>query len=281
MNHRIIESIELEEWLLTPPGQYLMAWEKIQFDRTVTDIFGFHALQLGLSSLEGLSSNRMPYKWTARVGQNSEESEDFQDLYLDQQLGTAVINQSEKKYSVILDSRALPFPDQSLDLILLPHTLEISPDPHATLREVERVLVPEGRLVISGLNPISLWGFHQKRINTYKKLGVDSFFLPQQGEFIGYWRLRDWLKLLSFEVEGGRFGCYRPAFRTQNWLNRFSWMDKAGDRWWPILGSVYFLQAVKRVRGMKMLGPLWKRPSTRARTAVASVNSTAVSGVEE
>ena len=110
-----------------------MAWEKIQFDRTVTDIFGFHALQLGLSSLEGLSSNRMPYKWTARVGQNSEESEDFQDLYLDQQLGTAVINQSEKKYSVILDSRALPFPDQSLDLILLPHTLEISPDPHATL----------------------------------------------------------------------------------------------------------------------------------------------------
>ena len=73
-----------------------MAWEKIQFDRTVTDIFGFHALQLGLSSLEGLSSNRMPYKWTARVGQNSEESEDFQDLYLDQQLGTAVINQSEK-----------------------------------------------------------------------------------------------------------------------------------------------------------------------------------------
>jgi len=258
-----------------------MAWEKIQFDRTVTDIFGFHALQLGLSSLEGLSSNRMPYKWTARVGQNSEESEDFQDLYLDQQLGTAVINQSEKNYSVILDSRALPFPDQSLDLILLPHTLEISPDPHATLREVERVLVPEGRLVISGLNPISLWGFHQKRINTYKKLGVDSFFLPQQGEFIGYWRLRDWLKLLSFEVEGGRFGCYRPAFRTQNWLNRFSWMDKAGDRWWPILGSVYFLQAVKRVRGMKMLGPLWKRPSTRARTAVASVNSTAVSGVEE
>jgi hypothetical protein len=67
MNHGIIESIELEEWLLTPPGQYLMAWEKIQFDRTVTDIFGFHAFQLGLSSLDGLSSNRMPYKWTARV----------------------------------------------------------------------------------------------------------------------------------------------------------------------------------------------------------------------
>lgn len=255
-----------------------MAWEKIQFDRTVTDIFGFHALQLGLSSLDGLSSNRMPYKWTARVGENSE---DLHPPPSDHQLGTAHLNQLEKKYSVILDSRALPFPDQSLDLILLPHTLEISPDPHATLREVERVLVPEGRLVICGLNPMSLWGFHQKRINTYKKIGVDSFFLPQQGEFIGYWRLRDWLKLLSFEVEGGRFGCYRPAFRTQKWLNRFSWMDKAGDRWWPILGSVYFLQAVKRVRGMKMLGPIWKRPSTRATTAVASINSTSVSAVDE
>jgi hypothetical protein len=142
---------------------------------------------------------------------------------------------------------------------------------------VERVLVPEGRLVISGFNPVSLWGFHQKRVNTYRKLGFESHFLPQNGEFIGYWRLRDWLKLLSFEVEGGRFGCYRPAFGTQKWLNRFAWMEKAGDRWWPIFGSVYFLQAVKRVRGLRMMGPAWKRPQPRARAAVARVNSSSAS----
>jgi SAM-dependent methyltransferase len=276
MDHQIIESIELQEWLKTSAGQYLMAWEKEQFDRTVSDIFGFHALQLGLPDFNGLMFNRMPHKWNAQVSQGTEPLSTQTSI----QASSGNLNEPEvqKKYSVVLDSRALPFPDQSLDLILLPHSLEASPDPHATLREVERVLVPEGRIVISGLNPISLWGLHQKRVNTYRRLGMQSSFLPQKGDFIGYWRLRDWLKLLSFEVEGGRFGCYRPAFKTQTWLNRFSWMDKAGDRWWPIFGAVYFLVAVKRVRGMKMLGPVWKRPHGISAAAVPSINSSSING---
>jgi hypothetical protein len=85
--------------------------------------------------------------------------------------------------------------------------------------------------------------------------------------------LRDWLRLLSFEIAGGRFGCYRPAVESPAWLSRFARMDKAGDRWWPILGAVYFLVAVKRVRGMRLLGPVWKRAKTRAVAAVPSVHS--------
>ena len=283
MNHQIIESIELQEWLKTPAGKYLMDWEKAQFDRTVSDIFGFHVLQLGLPDLEALGANRMPHKWTAQVS----EGLGFQSVTNTQagvgegNLSNLEDSNAQQKYAVVLDSRALPFPDQSLDLILLPHSLEGSPDPHATLREVERVLVPEGRIVISGLNPISLWGLHQKRVNTYRRLGIQSSFLPESGDFIGYWRLRDWLKLLSFEVEGGRFGCYRPAFKTQTWLSRFSWMDKAGDRWWPIFGSVYFLVAVKRVRGMKMLGPVWKRPRSINAAAVPSINSSSINRIKD
>jgi SAM-dependent methyltransferase len=281
MNHQIIESIELQDWLTTPAGQYLMDWEKEQFERTVSDIFGFHALQLGLPSLEGLASNRMPHKWIAQVCEGGGQFSSVQGANappaLDNNADQSVVN----KYAVVLDSRALPFPDQCLDLILLPHTLEASPDPHATLREVERVLVPEGRIVISGLNPMSLWGVQQKRVNIYRRLGLQSSFLPQKGDFIGYWRLRDWLKLLSFEVEGGRFGCYRPALKTQAWLNRFAWMEKAGDRWWPILGSVYFLVAVKRVRGMKMLSPMWKRPRAINAAAVPSIHSSSVGAAKE
>ena len=148
---------------------------------------------------------------------------------------------------------------------MLPHTLELSDDAHATLREVERVLVPEGRLVISGLNPASLWGMRQRRAHFYQRFGRGDLFLPEAGDFIGYWRLRDWLRLLSFEVESARFGCYRPALETSQWLARFEWMDKAGKRWWPIFGAVYFLVAVKRVRGMRLLEPAWK-----PRKAVAS-----------
>ena len=173
---------------------------------------------------------------------------------------------------MVTDAGALPFSANSLDLLVLPHTLELSQDPHATLREVERVLVPEGRVVISGLNPTSLWAMRQQRAHFYQRFGHSDLFLPEAGEFIGYWRLRDWLRLLNFEVESGRFGCYRPAFETDKWLSRFKWMDKAGGRWWPIFGAVYFLVAVKRVRGMRLLEPAWKTRKSVASAPVAVAN---------
>ena len=154
------------------------------------------------------------------------------------------------------DFDSLPFADASIDLVVLPHTLELAGDPHQTLREVERVLVPEGRVVIAGFNPASLWGLRQRAGRVKQGLGQRSSgtYLPRAGEFIGYWRLRDWLRLLSFEVEAGRFGCWRPPFSTQAWLDRSAWMDRVGERWWPVFGAVYFLVAVKRVRGMRLVG---------------------------
>ncbi len=98
-----------------------------------------------------------------------------------------------------------------------------------------------------------------------------SLFLPRAGEFIANRRLRDWLRLLSFEVEGGAFGCYRPALRSQPWLDRWGWMEKAGDRWWPMFGAVYLVTAVKRVRGMRLIGlARSKAPKSRAAPAVVS-----------
>jgi hypothetical protein len=89
-------------------------------------------------------------------------------------------------------------------------------------------------------------------------LGFGRLFLPDAGDFIGYWRLRDWLRLLGFEVESSQFGCYRPAVRSEPWLNRFAVDGPAGERWWPIFGAAYTVVAVKRVRGMRLLGPAWK-----------------------
>ena len=248
------EIIGLTDWLKTPPGEYLLAWERAQYDRAVSDVFGYHALQLGSPELDALRCNRMPHQWLAVS--SSSPSRD---------MTASDVSGSRRKAALVTESGALPFAANSLDLLVLPHTLDLSPDPHATLREVERVLVPEGRVVISGLNPASLWGMRQRRAHLYQRFGRGDLFLPESGEFIGYWRLRDWLRLLSFEVESGRFGCYRPAFETEQWLSRFEWMDKAGRRWWPIFGAVYFLVAVKRVRGMRLLEPAW-----RARKVVAS-----------
>lgn len=242
----------MQQWFETPPGKYLLAWERAEFDRAVGDIFGYHALQLGLPELDALAANRMPHKWLA--------------------LSEAQALESELRPDIITNYSALPFEENSLDLVVLPHSLELNVDPHTTLREVERVLVPEGKVVICCLNPASLWGLRQRRAHVYRRLGFGELYLPDAGEFIGYWRLRDWLRLLSFEVEQSSFGCWRPAMSSQKWLERFAWMDSVGHRWWPIFGAVYFIVAVKRVRGIKLIGATWKKPKRLATAPVPLAN---------
>jgi len=205
------------------------------------------------AELQTLQANRMPHRWLALP------EEPQSAMAPDAEAPCA--EPGRLRVALVTDAAALPFPAASLDLVVLPHTLEFSADPHQVLREVERVLVPEGRVVISGFNPASLWGFRQGRARLGARVGLPGaphLFLPDAGEFIGPWRLRDWLRLLSFEVESDRFGCYRPAMKTDKWLQRTAWMDRAGARWWPIFGAVYFVVAVKRVRGMRLLGPAWK-----------------------
>ena len=241
----------MQQWFDSPPGGYLLAWEQAAFDEAVADIFGYHAVQLGLPVVDTLRANRMPHRWLG-LEPGAETGARSPDFYT--------------------DTHTLPFDAASLDLVVLPHTLELSVDPHATLREVERVLVPEGRVVICGLNPASLWGLRQRRAHLWRRLGIGELFLPEAGEFIGYRRLRDWLRLLGFEVETGRFGCWRPAFATRKWLDRFDWMDPLGERWWPIFGAAYFIVAVKRVRGMKLMGATWKRRAAIASAPVPLAN---------
>jgi SAM-dependent methyltransferase len=268
--------IELGAWLQTAPGRYLLAWEQDRLDHAVTDAFGFHALQLGLPEIDSLRANRMPHRWVAS------DSLHVPDV-LAMPAPTETLFTTQPGHETIAlhcEFDALPFPNASIDLVVLPHGLELARDPHQTLREVERVLVPEGRVVIAGFNPASLWGLRQRmgrvqRGVQFKPHQGTDLFLPSAGDFIGYWRLRDWLRLLSFEVEAGRFGCWRPPLRSERWLERFAWMDRVGERWWPVLGAVYFLVAVKRVRGMRLVGKVRteKRKLVAAPAVVANNHS--------
>jgi SAM-dependent methyltransferase len=253
--------IDLAQWLRTPAGRYLLAWEQAHLDRVVVDVFGFHAVQLGLREVDALRANRMPNRWVCADGiELSEPSDD------DLAVPPAAI-------ALHADFDALPFDSQSLDLIVVPHALELARDPHLALREVDRVLRPEGRVVIVGFNPTSLWGLRQRVGRVCRGVGLGrrrSLFLPSGGDFIGYRRLRDWLRLLSFEVEAGRFGCYRPPFSSDRWLARFGWTERWGDRWWPVFGAVYALTAVKHVRGMRLVG-LARNERAKAKPAPAVV----------
>ena len=143
----------------------------------------------------------------------------------------------------------LPFETSSIDLALLPHVLEFSQHPHEILREIERVLRPEGSVIISGFNPLSLWGL--RRVLGQKKE------YPWCGNFISILRMKDWLTLLGFEVEIGHFACYTPPFNSSALLTRMQRSEPTTEHWWAAVGAVYFLHAKKRVPGMRLIKRKW------------------------
>lgn len=265
-------SLPLSQFLQSPPGRYVLAWEQQHLDRVVADIFGYHALQLGLPEIDALRENRMPLRLCA-----SDRAAEVTPAAAGLAAAPGPIcapAHTAPRVAVINRYEELPFATHSIDLVVLPHILEFAAEPHQVLREVDRVLVSEGHVVITGFNPASLWGMRQ----VLARVGMTPF-LPREGQFISLPRVKDWLKLLSFECNRGRFGCYAPWVRSDNWLARWSWMEKAGDRWWPVLGSTYLITAVKRVRGMRLTGLAWKtREARRLSLAPAASRAACDSG---
>jgi SAM-dependent methyltransferase len=221
----------LAGWFATPLGRYLLERERAYFGETVADIFGFNALQIGLADVRFLAQSRIPSRWTL----------DY-----------------DPPADIVADPHGLPFAESAVDLIVMPHALEFTADPHLMLREAYRVIRPEGQIVIAGFNPFSLYGA--------KRYFGRAQTAPWNGNFIGLYRMKDWLTLLGFDVVGGRLDAYAPPFASEHWLARSRFLESAGDRWWPIAGGVYYLRATKRVAGMRLLTPAWERRAYREKT---------------
>jgi SAM-dependent methyltransferase len=257
------EFIGTTPWWKTPAGRYLLEWEHQWFGSAVVDVFGFHALQMGMPALDALQANRMPHRWLACATEGRQGTGVPGPIAANgglpaQTVVTAVVSATQARaVNLHCEFDALPFASQSLDLVVMPHALELARDPHLTLREVERVLVPEGRLMITAFNPASVWALRtqSRRGGGGASVGAgDGPHWPPRADMIGFRRLRDWLRLLSFEVEAARFGCFGPRVDTLMWQQRWSFLEPIGQRWWPVLGAVYGLTAVKRVRGMRLVG---------------------------
>ena len=229
------ERASFSQWCATPLGQRMLAWELEQYDNAVEDVFGFRAAQVGLPELDFLRANRISFRFTLAL---------------------------EAGAALAADPLQLPLASQSLDLVALPHALESHLDAHHVLREAERVLRPEGQVVISGFNSLSLWGLRRR----FSGRHAGS---PWDARFVGLLKLKEWLQLLGFELNGGRFGGYAPPFANPAWHARFAFMEKAGARWWPILGGVYVVRAVKRVHGMRVITPAWRKERARRRAVAA------------
>jgi len=225
-------------WLETTLGQYLLQHEQQFYDTIVGDIFGFNAVQIGLSQINLLKNSRIPH----------------------------ILHADSSEGELICESDYLPFAESCVDLLCLPHALEFSMNPHQTLREAARVLVPEGYLLLTGFNPLSAWGV--------KHLLTKNSGYPWHGQFFTISRIKDWLALLGLEFVEAKFCCYEFPINDEKWLKRFSLMNKMGGKWWPMMGGLYFIVAKKRVVNMTLLKPNWKQNPLKARLAITSPKKT-------
>jgi SAM-dependent methyltransferase len=222
----------LAEWLAGPPGRALLDQERAAMAEALECVFGVQCLQVGA--------------WgPARV---------FLDLARTQRRAWLSAG-ADVAGAIRSDPANLPIQSDSIDALILPHTLEFAADPHQVLREVERVLTAEGSLLILGFEPLGSWAARHHLSGSGFPPGLERF-LPER-------RLADWLKLLSFDVDPPRRYLYTlPLARAQK--GRVSlWAERAGRAVWPRLSGAYLLQAKKRVYAMTPL-----RPRFRARPAV-------------
>ena len=244
----------MRAWFAHTPGRWFQAEERSQLAEVLPNLFGYHLLQLGdLYSRECLTTTRIPHC-----------------VVLDRWLQDKSPSGERPRNCVRGVPEHLPIATDYLDLVLLPHTLEFTENPHQILREVDRILIPEGHVVILGFNPWGLW------MLWYLALGWRGK-PPWCGRFIRQGRLHDWLELLGFDVIKSRRYFFRPPLANKAVMKRLRFLDRIGSRWWPILGAGYIVVARKRVATLTPIGLRWRRASS-IKTPELAGNSSSISG---
>jgi len=236
----------LRGWYNRPVGQLLLEQEREQLDKVLPTLFGYHIVQVGcLLGNDLLSSSRVSNK-----------------ILIDPDKGGETLTPSIFGYP-----DAIPVASDSVDVVVLPHTLEFERDPHQILREADRVLIPEGHVVVLGFNPWSLWGL-------WRLLFGRSGKAPWCGDFLSLTRTKDWMALLGFDVVLVQPYFFRPPLQRSGIMSKLSFMEQLGLKLWPRLSGAYVLVARKRVTTMTPIRPRWRtrtrlmgempRPTTRS-----------------
>jgi SAM-dependent methyltransferase len=225
----------LRDWYRHRLGQHLLRAERQVLDDVLPNLFGYHLIQVGSPADEALcTSSLIPNRVLLESGLKAQTS--------------AV---PALRPLMLAHAHALPILTDSVDVVVLAHTLEFEQNPHQVLREADRVLVPEGHVVILGFNPWSPWGLWHLLVSRWAAP-------PWNGQFRSMWRIRDWLELLGFDVTIGRGFFFCPPLPYEGVMRRLSVLEKLGQRCWPFAGAVYIIVAKKRVMTMTPIRPRWR-----------------------
>ena len=222
----------LKAWFALPLGSHILDREREILDDILPDLFGYHFMQLGLLSGDRfLGSTKITHRVRVQLEGESAGPDDAE---------------------VACAPEALPVAGDTVDVVVLPHVLEYCQNPHKVLREIERVLIGDGHLVITGFNPWSLCGL-------WKLLSAWRREPPWTGHFFSYNRLKDWFTLLDLEIVRHERCFYRPPLYNMRFMERLSFLEKLGGRCWSIFGGVYVIVVRKRVIPLTPVKDLWQK----------------------
>lgn len=150
------------------------------------------------------------------------------------------------------DLHELPILTGSIDLVLLPHTLEFVDNARQLLSEACRIIKPEGLIVISGFNPYSAWGIK-------KYIGKKNKRTPWAGRLIPPYQIRSWLNLADFLMEKQTSAMFRPPINHANVFEKLHFLEKVGNVCFPKLGGVYIILARAKVIPLTPIRMKWKQ----------------------
>jgi SAM-dependent methyltransferase len=222
-----VSSHKTQEWLQSPLGEALLQQEARVVEEALDGIFGEQCLQLGM-----WGENRTFVRFTRT------------------QRCAVIAETAAGAPSTIGELHRLPIESDSIDAVLLPHTLDFNDRPHEILREVDRVLRANGHIVILGFKPGGLWGL--------RRLIPGAGMPPGADHLISDRRLRDWLKLLDMRILGEQRYFFRWPLPRKSVGGSLKW-ELRGQALWPELAACYMLTAQKRVSTMTPVRPLWWR----------------------
>jgi SAM-dependent methyltransferase len=199
-------------------GSIILEEEKSVLNEYIEKIFGYHVLQLG--GYEGWDFiKNSPIKH--RIYFNFENDSNFDNSIIEG------------------DFAELPFLENSIDLVLIPHSFAFIDKQQEVLSEIHRVLLGEGQLIIIGFNPFSLFGI----ANKFKLINVAE----RHAKLVSIRRLVNWLHNFGFELVVSKTFFFRPPIKNAAILKKMVFMEIAGQMLLPKLGAIYILIAKKKV----------------------------------
>ena len=162
--------------------------------------------------------------------------------------------------------RELPILTGSVDLVLLPHTLEYTDNPRQLLAEACRIIKPEGLIGICGFNPYSTWGL--------RKFMLKNQHIPWASNFIHARHIKSWLQLADFKMEKQLYTLYRPPILNQHFYEKLYFIEKMGKKLCSMLGGVYIILARAKVLPLTPIKMKWKQQLSGLRipTIISSHN---------